>query len=117
MAILISNGKSQELVKISDHFYIKDVFDSNGLATLSGGVEKFEKGFLLKNWIYPCDDIMYMLKGSLKIESDGKTYVVHEGDFMHATKGTKATLNTNEESEAIFVTNPTLRELGAFDDI
>ena len=47
MAILIASGKSLKLEKTGDHFYIKDVFESNELATLSAGLLKWEKGYLL----------------------------------------------------------------------
>ena len=112
MAILVASGKSLKLKNTSEHYYIKDVFESNELATMSAGREKLEKGFLLKDWTCPFDDIMYLLKGSLKIESEGKTYVAHEGDFVLETKGSKITLSPIEDCETLFVTFPTLREAG-----
>ena len=113
MAILVASGKSLKLENTAEHYNIKDVFESSELATMSAGREKLEKGFLLKDWTAPFDDIMYLLKGSLKIESEGKTYVAREGDFVLETKGTKMTLSADEEDcETIFVTFPSLREVG-----
>ena len=112
MAILVASGKSLKLNKTSEYYHIKDVFESNKLATMSAGQEKMKKGFLLKDWTIPFDDIMYLLKGSLKIESEGKTHFAHEGDFVLTTKGSKITQSPIEECECLFVTFPSLREVG-----
>lgn len=112
MTILVASGKSLKLNKTSDYYYINDVFGSNELATMSAGRELMKKGFLLKDWTIPFDDIMYVLKGSVKIVSDGKTYIAHEGDFVIETKGSKITQTTDEDCECLFVTFPTLREVG-----
>ena len=112
MAILVASGKSLKLGKTGDHFYIRDVFESNDIATVSAGRLKWEKGYLLKDWTDPFHDLDYILKGSVKIESEGETYVAHEGDFVLITKGSKVTISTDEESEALFVTFPIFREVG-----
>ena len=112
MTILVASGKSLKLQKISDHYYFNDAFGSNELATMSAGRELLKKGFSIKDFTIGCDDVTYVLKGSMKIVSDGKTYVAHEGDLVHMTKGSKMTHTTDEDCEAIYVTFPTLREPG-----
>ncbi|MFC1908079.1 hypothetical protein ACFLWT_01570 [Chloroflexota bacterium] len=112
MTILIASGKSLKLEKSSDKFYLKDVYGSNDLAPLSAGCEKMEKGFLLKDWTCPFHDAIYLFKGFLKVEAEGKTYVAHEGDFLLITKDSKVTMSTDEETEAFFVSFPSHREAG-----
>lgn len=116
MAILISNKKTFDSLKLKqvddvDRLHASDVFETMEGATASIGRFKLDKGFILE-FTFDYDEFQYVVKGSLKINAEGRTFVTHEGDIVHCQKGTPVTIISDEGCEFIFVAIPSLKMMG-----
>ena len=96
MAVIVTDGKSAEFLswtkmvsetsdRVNKPVSTKNVFKGNKLASVSAGFTRFSKGTVL-DWNYDFDEIIYMLKGRQRIESEGNTYIAKRG-FCKFHKG------------------------------
>jgi len=116
MAILVSNKKTFDSLKLRqidniDKLYGSDVFETMEGATASIGRFKADKGFI-GEYTFNYDEFQYIVKGSLKINAEGRTFVVREGDIVHCQKGTPVTITSDEGCELIFLMIPSLKMMG-----
>ena len=117
MAVFLSSKKALESLELKEIVDVEkisgnDIFGDMAGATASIGRFKFDKGFVLADWTFTYDEFQYIIKGSEKIETEGKTIVAREGDIVHVQKGTVGTVSTDEDCELILIIMPSLKTLG-----
>lgn len=105
MTVIVTDGTDKEYIEYESGCDLKNVFRGDEKATMSGGFERFSKG-----WIGPVDVKWhvghYVLKGSFEIEDAGKTYLINPGDFVLIAKDSKVVFRTLEDVEAVFFCLP-----------
>jgi len=98
---------------------LKDVLEPTDLfgspnAPLSVGKAKYKKGHRHGGYTWQYDEVMFIIKGSHEWKVEGGTLTAHEGDFVYVAKGTTAAPHVNsKECDLIFVTVPSLKQIGA----
>ena len=117
MAVFVSNKKALESAELKgivdvEKIWGNDIFQKKEGATASIGRYKFGPGFVLADWTFTYDEFQYIVKGSEKIETEGKTIIAREGDIVHVQKGTVGTLSSDEGCELILIIMPDLKTLG-----
>jgi ethanolamine utilization protein EutQ (cupin superfamily) len=117
MAVFLSNKKALESAELKgivdvEKLWGNDILQNMEGATASIGRYKFGAGFVLPDWTFTYDEFQYILKGSEKIETEGKTIVAREGDIVHVQKGTVGTLSSDEGCELVLIIMPDLKTLG-----
>ena len=116
MAVFLSNKKALELLELKEHEGVEkysgnDIFGNMKGATASIGRVTMEEGFAI-DLNFTWDEFLYIVKGSVKIEAEGKTTVAREGDIVHIQKGTVGTVSSDEGCKLILLVLPSLKTLG-----
>ena len=110
MTVIVTEGKSREFLEMTHKRASKPLLYSdshkNILEKASIGVVKFSEGTVV-DWHDPLDEFLYILKGTLRVESEGKTHIAKEGDSVLITRMSKAKM-ASEGVEALYVMFPKL---------
>ena len=117
MAVFVSNKKALESAELKGIVDVEKIWGNDILqkmegATASIGRYQFGPGFVLADWTFTYDEFQYILKGSEKIETEGKTITAGEGDIVHVQKGTVGTVTSDQGCELILIIMPDLKTLG-----
>ena len=56
-------------------------------------------------WECVCEEIYYVVEGTLNIEKDGKVFTAHAGDAMFFQNGAKLTFGSPDKMKAFYVTH------------
>lgn len=105
MTVFVTDGADKAYIDWEPGSSLKNVFRGNKDATLSGGFERFTKGWegdVNAEW----DVGHYVLSGTFEIEDKGVTHLVKPGDFVNIGKGSQITFRALEDVEAVFFCTP-----------
>ncbi len=72
-------------------------------AVMSAGFMLIEYGNF--SWMTECQEIYYVVEGTLSVEKDGKLFKAHAGDCLFFKKGAQLKLSVEEKVKVFYVTD------------
>lgn len=79
------------------------LIDSADGAVMNAGFMKIDYGQF--SWVTECQEIYYMIEGTLTIEKDGRTFKAHPGDCLFFKKGAHLELSVEENVKVFYITD------------
>ncbi len=79
------------------------LIDSADGAVMNAGFMKIDYGQF--SWVTECQEIYYMIEGTLTIEKDGRTFKAHPGDCLFFKKGVHLELSVEENVKVFYITD------------
>lgn len=72
-------------------------------AAMTAGFMKIDQGAF--PWVTECQEIYYVVEGSLTVEKDGQRFKAYSGDCLFFKKGTHIALSVQEPVKVFYVTD------------
>lgn len=87
----------------SDKVFYNELIGADDGSSMNAGFITIEKCTF--PWDVACQEIYYVVEGTLNVEKDGKVYTAHAGDTLFFENGAKLKFGSPDKMKAFYVTH------------
>ena len=89
--------------KAGTKVYFQELIGKNESKMSSGFLTIEESNF---EWDVTCEEIYYVIQGTLSVEINGKKYIANEGDVLFIPKNSKVIFGSDDKARMFYTTYP-----------